>query len=773
MLCGSRRSARPTRACSRERSISARSRSAARSRVVCGLGIAALLLGASGPRPAQADEPEDGKPAYENMSLEELLTVPVVVTASRQEEAATEAPATTVVITREEIRLRGYAFLKDVLRDMPGMETQEYGNALYGGTVVPVRGIVGNNKIILLINGVRVNPPGGEVAPLESDFSVRDADQIEIVYGPGSTLYGQDAISAVINVITRRSDEENVRVSRSEARDRVFSPTPMSRRLVSAGVEFGYPLQKEAWGSLNLVFKGARLYGSVHYIDKELTDLSSAYPQFWATQEALAAGRGSPLEPRRLDRGLNAMVRLEYKGASVQIWHRQTERSSSESLVSPPPFAGYIPEARWGSSSTVIEARHLFSISRYFSLQSLVTFNRYTLAPNSRIVFPDFAAPPTQPRWYLNEYKHASGLSATLEERLIFQLAQRLNLVAGFFAGYYDITPLSTVLGGADTAYSVASQGGSIAYYTRQGDPGSRVEILSVNPIAYLNHGGYLEANWRIFRMLRLIVGLRVDKNSTVEAPAFSPRAALIFNYQSFTAKYIFARAFVAPTPADKYLIFAPPGQIHGPNPSLLPETAISNELHLGFNNRHLSFGASLYYNLQDNLVQQYPDLSTGQPVWTDPQGTNQVALTKTVNSGSSWAAGADFFGKFNIWKLSGWASYSFTNAAAQRDKVIVPLTGISAHNVRLGVTASVLKNLHITAGAIVRSAPANQIEPMELAGVLGTPYELNAHVLYSPIPSIDVYADFRNLTNNKYYLNSAPYPAQAFQGSGGLRLSF
>lgn len=773
MLCDPRRSGRPPLASSRARSLHARWLPAARSWALCGLGLAAVLLGTSGLRAAQADEPEDARPAYEKMSLEELLTVPVVVTASRQEEAATEAPATTVVVTREEIRLRGYAFLKDVLRDMPGMETQEYGQALYGGTVVPVRGIAGNNKIILLINGVRVNPPGGEVAPLESDFSVRDADQIEIVYGPGSTLYGQDAISAVINVITRRSDEENVRLSRGEARDRLLSPTSMSRRIVSAGVEFGYPLQKEAWGSLNLVFKGARLYGAVHYMDKELTDLSSAYPELWATQEALAAGRGIALEPRRLDRGLNVMVRFEYKNASVQVWHRQTERSASEAGISPPPFAGYVPEARWASSSTVVEARHMLSLGRYFSLQSLVTFNRYELAPHSRIVFADFAAPPTQPRWYLNEFKYSTGLSATLEERLVFQIAQRLNVAAGFFGGYYDITPLATVPGGADPTTSVTSQGGELQYYTRQGDPGSLVEILRVNPINYTNFGGYLEANWRIFRMLRLIVGLRVDKNSTVQDAAFSPRAALIFNYQSFTAKYIFARAFVAPTPADKYLIFAPPGQIHGPNPGLLPETAISNELHLGFNNRHVSFGASFYYNLQDNLVQQYPDASTGQPVWLDPQGMNQVALTKTINSGSSWAAGADFFGKFNIWKLSGWASYSFTNAASQRDKAVIQLTGISAHNVRLGVTASVLKNLHITVGAIVRSKPANQFEPMELAGLLSTPYEINAHVLYSPIPSIDVYADFKNLTNHKFYLSAAPYPAQAFQGSGGLRASF
>lgn len=54
----------------------------------------------------------------------------------------------------------------------------------------------------------RHGPPGGENMMFRSDISVRDADQIEVVYGPGSTLYGQDAISAVINLITRQASWE-------------------------------------------------------------------------------------------------------------------------------------------------------------------------------------------------------------------------------------------------------------------------------------------------------------------------------------------------------------------------------------------------------------------------------------------------------------------------------------------------------------------------------------------------------------------------------------
>lgn len=156
------------------------------------------------PKPTAADDVSPDAAKLKRLSLEDLMNVEVatVTTASKIEEKATDAPATVLVITAQDIKLRGYSNLKDVLRDLPGMETVE-GYYTEIATLVPVRGISGNNKIIVLVNGMRVNPPGGEFFPFGSDFSVRDAEQVEVIYGPGSTLYGQDAISAVINVKTR------------------------------------------------------------------------------------------------------------------------------------------------------------------------------------------------------------------------------------------------------------------------------------------------------------------------------------------------------------------------------------------------------------------------------------------------------------------------------------------------------------------------------------------------------------------------------------------
>lgn len=706
-----------------------------------------------------------------------LLQVPIVVTASRQEESATDAPATTFVITREDIRKRGYSFLKDVLRDLPGIETLEYHFSEWG-TLVPVRGVNGNNKIIVLVNGMRVNPPGGEPMMLRSDLSVRDAEQIEIVYGPGSTLYGQDAISAVINVITTKVAEDNSELTRSDVRRRFLGPVLPSERLASFGMEFGYPLQKELYGTLNLRVGKARLYGMAHYLDKSLTDLSKSYPEVWSLYESQGAGKGLPLDPTRFDTGLNLLFRVEYDKTSLQVWHRQSARSSSEAYGLP-PILGYVREARWSDMSTVAEARNTLGLGSYLSLESILTFNRYEVQPDSRYVFPGTAIAGQPQPWFLNDFKYARGLTGSLEERLIFRLASRLSIVAGFFAAHYDVTPKSTVPGGADRSGSIPDQGGSFTYYTVQGDPNSVVNLPRVAVLTYQNFGGYVEGNWKIWNPLRLIVGLRLDKNTRVESPAFSPRAALLFHYKGFSAKYIFSRAFVAPPPYFAYNVYYSGVSINTANPSLAPETSMSNELNLGFHSGHVSVGGSFYYNQQSNLLVEGDrglPINLIQKVWLDPAGTQETQLTRSANAGDSQAIGTDIYGKFTAWKLSGWASYSFTNFSSIVNGVTSPMQGISAHNVRLGLSASILKNLHVTASLMLRSTPENLKIPTELDGQIGLPWDINLHILYSPIPSLDVYADFRNLTNHAYYLASiteTPYPVQTLQAAGGLRISY
>ncbi len=140
-------------------------------------------------------------------ALEELLNTEVttVTGASKYQQELTDSPASISIITADEIRKHGYRTLADALNSVRGFYLSYYRNYHYVG----VRGLspLGdyNSRILLLVDGHRLNDAVYEQAPLGSDFPVDLdlIDRIEVIRGPGSSLYGTNAFLAVINVITR------------------------------------------------------------------------------------------------------------------------------------------------------------------------------------------------------------------------------------------------------------------------------------------------------------------------------------------------------------------------------------------------------------------------------------------------------------------------------------------------------------------------------------------------------------------------------------------
>lgn len=140
------------------------------------------------------------------MSLEQLMQiqVPVVETASKFEQKATEAPANAVVINSDEIKKYGWRTLGDLLESVPGFYISYDRNYDYVG-VSGVNLGDANNRILLLVNGHRINNDLNDSAPVDTSFILDPdlIDRVEIIRGPGSVLYGNNAFFAVINVITR------------------------------------------------------------------------------------------------------------------------------------------------------------------------------------------------------------------------------------------------------------------------------------------------------------------------------------------------------------------------------------------------------------------------------------------------------------------------------------------------------------------------------------------------------------------------------------------
>ncbi len=139
------------------------------------------------------------------MSIEELLEVRVVSVASRFPQEVREAPASITVVTAQDIRRYGHRTLADVLRSVRGFYTTYDRNYAYLGTRGFGRPGDYNTRVLLMLDGHRLNDPVYDMAPIGTDFPIDVSliDKIEVIRGPASSLYGTNAVFAVINVVTR------------------------------------------------------------------------------------------------------------------------------------------------------------------------------------------------------------------------------------------------------------------------------------------------------------------------------------------------------------------------------------------------------------------------------------------------------------------------------------------------------------------------------------------------------------------------------------------
>ena len=150
---------------------------------------------------------DSAAPDYLDMSLDQLMAIPVYA-ASKREQKTSDAPSSVTLVTHHDIRAYGWRTLGDLLRSVPGfyiIYDRSYG-------YVGVRGFGRpedyGGRVLLLLDGHRMNDPLYDTAAILNDFIVNVdlIDRVEIIRGPGSALYGNNAFFATVNVITKSAD---------------------------------------------------------------------------------------------------------------------------------------------------------------------------------------------------------------------------------------------------------------------------------------------------------------------------------------------------------------------------------------------------------------------------------------------------------------------------------------------------------------------------------------------------------------------------------------
>ena len=614
------------------------------------------------------------------MSLEELMDVSIV-TASKHQESISDTPTTVIVITQEQIHERGYVNVVDLLQDLPGVElTRHSRSSAYHNLVW--RGRTGNNKFLLLQDGLRIDAPGGGVIAVADNFPLHYVKQVEILYGPAAALYGADAFAGVINLITVPGAELNnlkLSVERGSFNE--------ERYQLRGGIKLSEELS---------------LAVSAHQHSSDTADLSAYYPADFPQVDAVtfdkrvivpAAEREEYTAPIRSS---SLFARLDY-GKYVTLGFTHSFFRSLTSTGDRPDTSLYRDDAQWNTVIDNLYGKFRFDVNEDLSGELTLNYATHENDPNSKYIniytgFKD------------NGYQYAENRVYSIEQQLNYRMSEAHNLTGGLsYADYYSLqTPDMPEPFNRNKPLDEQEM-----YYEGTNLPLQFTESNYTNTAAYLQW----QARWN--ERLATTVGIRYDDNSRYDSD-FNPRLGLVYQYSESTVfKILYGESFRAPSPDETLDTFGSfsgkrndKGEYIGenfrvPNFNLQPEqsrdleTSLSQAL-----TADLDLTVNAFYVKTDNLI-----VTQNEAIPT--QFIPGAELRNTTIKGN--AGGATYYGGellFNYraklgksWKTKLWGSYNYLDGSiAEQDNAPEgELAYIAPHKFKLGATFSYLGKYFFT----------------------------------------------------------------------------
>ena len=477
------------------------------------------------------------KLSFLEMSLEELMNIEVV-SASRIPVKSSDAPATIHLVTEDQIKTRGYLNLEQVLEDIPGIEIQKKASVEYSNYFT-FRGIDGSEKFIIMMDGMRINSPTGTPLAIVYNYPVINAKQIEIILGPASALYGVDAFTGVINIITKNGQEaEGVMMSGS------FGNFKTTNNSFMAGV-----------GNENISFA---LTGNFYFSEEPFfpdiyKDEYSWYNQHYKTNGEMLGSPWDhtivtlPIKPYETPTTSYAVhAKLNIK--DFEVGYFRNFESHSSSIGTLPEYLVYSKEA---SFKYLVESFYTTynyeSKNNKWQLLTTLSHSRDEVDPKS-LYTNNFTS-------YMNGYKYAFNRSLKLEQQATFLLSDENTFIAGI--SYEDITALPKT---GDMPFpfdrNLAADFQDIYYLgTNVTDKDGNELTISQDfyYLQYQNLGTFMQWRSALTHKLNLTVGGRLDFNTRYKT-TINPRIGLVYAPgENLKIKVLYGRAYLSPSPYRQY----------------------------------------------------------------------------------------------------------------------------------------------------------------------------------------------------------------------------
>lgn len=608
------------------------------------------------------------------LDLEELIDVPIVAASSRPEPPS-QTPASAHVVTEATIRARGYRTLLDLIEDLPQFEVQHHGSERRGNTL-SVRGLTGNERLVVLYDGVRVTPPSGNPYPLGRQFSLAGAKRVEVVTGPMSALYGADAFSAVVNVVTKSGGE----MAGAGLAGAYGQYDTSDAALWAGGALDTVPWRKEA-----PFLTGAQIAVTAHRSASAEPFLPGRYPDDYAwfhDQYQKGTMRTSPFAAptvvtavpvRPYDAGTDALflhARLTLR--DLELGYLRMRESHSSAAGVKPDFSLYVREAVFRTHYSALYGKHVYeSPDERWRLDSALSHYLYEIDPQTRFI-NNFSL-------YRDAYKYAADRTLSFSEKLSLELADASSLVLGLSYDDHATLPYTADLPSPfDRDKSPASQGFNY--------PGSEISDLNGKSLAvpqdihflqYQNIGSFLQLQHKEWDRLQATLGARYDHN-TRYGDSVNPRVGVVVRpVDKLAVKVNYGEAFVAPSPDRSHLhfgSFVPAknglGQVTGlksfffelPNPGLRPEKLRAWDAEASYRfTPGLWASVGGYHTETTDLIQDDVDVGAGSfKGWP----VDLVALS-AVNRGFARSYGGtarlDALARSGAWTFKPNAAYSYS----------------------------------------------------------------------------------------------------------------
>jgi outer membrane receptor for ferrienterochelin and colicins len=494
------------------------------------------------------------EPDLTSLSLEDLTKVQIetVYGASKFGQKVTEAPASVTIVTADEIQKYGYRTLADLLKSVPGFYISYDGQDTYIG----VRGISRpsdyNTLVLVLVDGHRMNENVYNGTYISGEFAIDFdlIDRVEIIRGPGSSLYGTDAFFGVINIFTKRGrDFKGTEVSLSAGGQETYEGRVSYGQKFKNGMEL---LMSESFGDS----KGNR---------------QIFYPEFNSPATNFGIARDADGSQSH-----STFVSASYRDFTFHAVYDVREK--------------HIPTAAYGtvfgdSRTEAINSRDYAELGYQHTFKDkwLVDARAYYDWFWYNGVYPyDYNGAGGPPFTLNQDYARGNwwgfdlSVSRSLLEKHRVTLGTEETFNTKQIQGNYDLKPYAFYL------------------YDRRSSTVSAI---------------YLQDEFAIRKNLLLSAGLRYDHYSTFGG-TLNPRFALIYSPAENTAlKLLYGQAFRAPD--DFELYYDAVG--YEANPSLRPETIKTTELVFErYFHKYTSLSVSGFYNQIGGLITETADPSTG-----------------------------------------------------------------------------------------------------------------------------------------------------------------